>query len=477
MVTTPLAPTTTVAPVTTTAAFVTTTTEPLPTTTSLPPATTTPTTTPTTAPPVPPEAPSLDAVNPVGDRSGPPGVGLEVSGGGYAGCKTVYFFFDGVRIGTDTPDASGFVGAEGLSVPGDAKTGPHRVTSSCSSSGGPVRASTTFVVTAADVHRSAFVTSLNQPDQVSLDLGHLAASAAAAMGILLLFAFPYELFNSTVEENYDEIRGWFRLPARAVEAASGLNRTVAFFVLTVAASIALGFLSPDFGLNAASAVLVIGFTAAMVIMSLAFSLPAAFLIHRRAGEWGKLNFLPGSLLISIVMVVASRLLAFQPGYFYGAMAGLAFASVLSKDVEGKVTAANWIWALVLSVGAWFASIPVSAAAEKPDASAWWIGVEACLVLIFLWGLESVAVAMLPMRFLDGRKVIDWNRVVWAVLMFLGVFAAVHILLSPNSGYVGHTNGEVAIGVLVLFAAFGAISVGLWAYFRYRPRRWIPKRIA
>ena len=76
--------------------------------------------------------------------------------------------------------------------------------------------------------------------------------------------------------------------------------------------------------------------------------------------------------------------------------------------------------------------------------------------------------------LDGRKVIDWNRVVWSILIFLGVFATVHILMAPTSGYVGHTSGQVAIGVMVLFVIFGAISVGLWAYFRYRPPRWIPK---
>ncbi|MDQ4070790.1 MAG: hypothetical protein M3203_15170, partial [Actinomycetota bacterium] len=59
--------------------------------------------------------------------------------------------------------------------------------------------------------------------------------------------------------------------------------------------------------------------------------------------------------------------------------------------------------------------------------------------------------------------------------FLGVFAVVHVLLSPNSGYVGQTTGEVAIGVLLLFCVFGAISVGVWAYFRYRPRQLIPTK--
>jgi hypothetical protein len=398
-------------------------------------------------------------------------VGLDVSGVGYNGCKTVYVFFDGVRVGTVTPDAAGAIGVGDLSVPGDSSPGPHTVTTSCSSSGSPVRARTIFTVTNASLHRSALVTSVPQPGQVSLNLARLGASAVAAAFILLLFAFPYELFNKTLEENYDEVRGWMRLPARAVEASSRAGRIGGFVVLTAIAAIAVGFLSPDFALNQAGVVLALGTFVALLVMSVGFSLPAAVGIHHRTGEWGKLNFLGGSLVVSIVMVVLSRLLHFQPGYFYGALAGLAFASALPEQTQARLAAANWVFALALSVGAFFLRIPAAHAAARPHASVWWIGIEAALALMFLWGIEGMAVAMLPMRFLDGRKIIDWNRPVWALLMFLGVFATVHILLSPSSGYVGHTTRQVAIGVGVLFAVFGALSIAFWAYFRFRPERW------
>jgi hypothetical protein len=359
-------------------------------------------------------------------------------------------------------------------VPGDTAPGQHRVTSSCSPSGGPLRATTTFLVTNATVHRSAMATSLAQPQQVSFDPTRLATSAIVAIGLLLLFAFPFELFNSTVEENYDEIRGWIRLPPRVVGEGSRASRVLTFFGLTLVTAIVVGFLNPGFGLNMNSLVLVAGFTVALLVMSVAFSVPADIGIHRRTGEWGKLNFLPGTVLVSIVMVALSRVFHFQPGYMYGALAGLAFAGALSSVDQGRLTAANWIWALSLSVGAWLLRMPVSTAAAKPGASVWWVGLEACLVLIFLWGVEGLVVGMLPMRFLDGRKVMDWNRVVWSVLMFLGVFATVHVLMSPDSGYVGHTTGQLTVGVVILFAIFGAISVGTWAYFRYRPERWIPQ---
>jgi hypothetical protein len=410
-------------------------------------------------------------MNPTGDRSGPAGVGLRVAGAGYSDCRFVYVFIDGRRVGTLGPQAGGSIDGDGLSVPGDISPGSHEVTTSCQSSGKSVRATTTFVVTPASIHRSAFVTALPHPDQVSFEFGDLATSAIAALLILLLFAFPYELFNSTVEENYDEIRGWFRLPARAAAAATRAKaRTIGFFVFNFIAAVTFSFLSPDFGLGWSSLIIVLGMFAGLLVMAVLFSVPAAVAIHRRFGEWGQLNFLPGSLGISIVMVAMSRALDFQPGYVYGAMAGLAFASAVSKGSQGRITAANWVFSLVIALGAWFARVPVSEAAAQPDASALWMAAEVCLALVFLWGVESLAVAMLPMRYLDGRKVIDWNRPTWAVLMFLGAFTTVHVLLSASSGYVGQTGGQVRWAVLGLFCAFGAFSVAFWAYFRYRPQR-------
>ena len=447
---------------------------PASTTSSLPPTSTTaaPTTS-TTAPPPPPSnpgGPTLVAVTPKNEPAGPPGGGLRVEGSGYT-CSPVYFFFDGVRVGSGSVDAAGNVDRSGLSVPGDAGKGAHKVTSSCDPSGGTVEKASAFEVMPVSVHRPAFVTSLPLPGDVSLSPHQLLASAALAAGAIALVAFPFELFNSTMEENYDEIRSWFGLGERGVEETKTRSRSIAFFALTAVSALACGFLSPDFGFNMTSLVLFVGMFVAMLVMAVVFSLPADLGIHREFGEWGKLNFLPGSVVISILMVVASRLLHFQPGYFYGALAGLAFRSALSERTQGQMTALNWVFSLLVSAGAWFARIPVSHAAARPGANVWWIGLEICLAMIFLWGVEGLAVAMLPLRFLDGRKVLRWNRVVWAVLFFVGLFATFEILLAPGSGYVGSTSDGVKIGVMALYAFFGIVSVGFWGYFRFRPQRW------
>ena len=62
------------------------------------------------------------------------------------------------------------------------------------------------------------------PADISLDPVVIATSAAAAAGIVLLIPFPSALFNSTVEENYDEIRGWFRFRRRRARPTDAMAR-------------------------------------------------------------------------------------------------------------------------------------------------------------------------------------------------------------------------------------------------------------
>lgn len=96
-------------------------------------------------------------------------------------------------------------------MPGDVDPGRHDVTSSCDTSGSPVLAVSTFEVIDASLHRSALATSLPQVDQVDFGLPQLLLSALAVAAFLVLIAFPAELFNTTLEEQYDEVRGWFGL--------------------------------------------------------------------------------------------------------------------------------------------------------------------------------------------------------------------------------------------------------------------------
>ena len=404
-------------------------------------------------------------------RDGPPGVGVDITSSGFQDCKTVYFFIDGgAQIGSAKPDSQGVVRAKGLSIPGGTDPGDHTITASCERSGKNVRFSTTFRVTNASVHRSGLITAIPQPRDISRTPRQLALAALAALAMIPLLAFPFQLFNSTLEENYDEVRGWFHLQPRTYERLHARRQAVELTVLLAAAGILYGALSPDFGLNRTTAIICVALSAAVLTTGAGFSLPTLVLVRERLNEWGRLRVLPGTILIAAFTVGISRLLHFQPGYVYGLIAAFVYRRNLEERTEGRVTALSCVIILGLTMAAWFLRTPVTAEASKPHPAVIMIILEAFLGGVFLMGLESLLVDLLPMRFLDGSRVIKWSRAAWVTLFAVGMFALIDILLVPSSGYVAHTKGYSFLIVMILYVAFGIASVSFWAYFRFRKPR-------
>ena len=484
--------TTTTRPPTTTTVRATTTTTVAPTTTvaettTVPETTTSTSTTTTLQPPAPPpEGITLDAVASGGRRSGPPGIGITVTGSGYpAGgralgtrqlaaapmaqvgpaCDTVYVFVDGRRIGSTSPDAAGAIRKEGISVPADVDPGRHDVTSSCRSAGSPVLASSTFEVTDAGLHRSALATSLPQVDQVDFGVDQLLLSALAVAALLVLIAFPAELFNTTLEEHYDEVRGWFGLKPRPLGGGRHHGLLLALFLLL---SGPLWFaIQPSSGFDAATAIGALGLSLATGAVVLASDLPEVDYVRRRYRERATPIALPGSLVIAVACVALSRAVAFQPGYFYGLLGGLALSRKLEREESGRLAARTVAFLLFLSFASWLALQPVAAAAAENGKTFGTILAENILGGIFWVALDSLVIAMLPMRLLQGEKVIGWSRAAWAGLYGLTLLAFVHILLRPSTGYVSNTSVSPPYVVVGLFVAFAVFSFGFWGYFRFR----------
>jgi hypothetical protein len=489
--TTPAASSTTAPPRTTTSTALLTSTTGA--TTSVVPTTTVPetTTTTTTAPaPSPPTAPgaTLDATAADGGRSGPPGIGITVRGSGYpAGdralgvrllaapalaqarpeCATVYFFLDGRRIGTARPNGVGDVRKDGLSVPGDADVGRHQVSSACGSSGTPVLATSSFDVTDAAVHRSAFATSLPQADQVDFGIRALLVSLLAVAGLMVLIAFPAELFNTTLEEHYDEVRGWFGLKPRPL--GGGRHHGVLLVAFLLLSGPLWFAMQPSSAFDVSTAVGALGLSLATAVVVFASDMPEVVYVRRRYRERARPIALPGSLVIAVACVVLSRAVHFQPGYFYGLLGGLALSRSLERDEDGRLAARTVAALLALSIGSWLALLPVSAAAAENGKTFGTILVENLLGGIFWVALDSLVIAMLPLRLLEGSKIVGWSRAAWVALYGVTLLAFVHILLRPSTGYVSNTSVSPPNLVIGLFAGFAVLSFAFWGYFRFRGR--------
>jgi outer membrane biosynthesis protein TonB len=304
----------------------------------------------------------------------------------------------------------------------------------------------------------------------------LGGSLLLALLLLLIVAFVGELFNNTVENNYDVIAAWFRKgPLGSLRR--GLDRirfdppghpgVLLFIALTALVS---SFVDPTFGLDLRSVAVFLGFLIGLVVVLASFKLPPILARRRRTGEVGRLRPLPWALLIAALFVVVSRLGNLQPGYLYGIVLGAIFVTDVTDRDEGRETFYGALWTLVAALLAWAALTWIRGLGLPEDGFGATL-LETAFAAILVAGLEAAAFALMPLRFLPGYTLYRWNRPVWALLWGAGLFTFFHILIGPTSGYVSELSPAAFIAALGVFAAFGAMSIATWLYFRVRsPRR-------
>lgn len=346
----------------------------------------------------------------------------------------------------------------------------------------------------------AFARAIPAPSAVVTDPSVVATSAILALVAVLLVPFPGILFNSSLESNYDEVRGWFRRsrrdrrdrqgrrgpvpeaatptpaatsdpvdPVDPVEAVgepsarrsfwSSPAGAVAFLLLSAGM---YGFLDPGFGSGPSTIPMYVGTVIGLsAVTMLAFAGP--WRAHARLGERGSLRALPGTLLVAAVCVLISRLTGFLPGYLYGLLIALEFSRSLGPG-EGRVASMSAATLLGAAGVAWFVLGIMPAGATDPLRAI----ATTALASIVVAGLEGVVFGLVPLRFLPGAAVFTWNRTVWATLYGIGVFGFLHVLLDPAGGYLASSARTPLLTIVALLVGFGVVSVAFWGYFRFRP---------
>lgn len=305
---------------------------------------------------------------------------------------------------------------------------------------------------------------------VSLEPGAIAQSALLALVLLLFMGFAGELFNSTLESNYDEVAGWFGI------VAGPMGRVARFWrgPLGIVAFLAVGalvyaLLDPGLGPDIEALATYLGLLIGLVVVLASFELPGVVLYRRRTGEIPRIRALPWTLPAAALCVLLSRAVDLQPAYLYGILLGLVFAREPSPSEEGRQAAAGALWTLAVAIVAWLGLDWVRGGGLVTDGPAALVA-ETALAVIVVGGLEAVALGLLPMRFLAGAAIYRWRRAVWAALFVTGAFTFLHLLVGPQSGYLAELDPGAMVVACVAFVAFGTLSVAFWAYFRYRPSR-------
>ena len=283
--------------------------------------------------------------------------------------------------------------------------------------------------------------------------------------------FPSQIFNRTFEEVYDDLRDWFerKVPRlrrfrTKLESNPSARRDELVFVATMLAGSLLGaLLDQGFGFNVRA---LAGFAAMVLALAAGVAIPAlvetAYRRARHKEAVFRLHALPAGIAVAAVCVLVSRLCDFRPGYLYGIVCGVVFGRELAKHEHGHIVALSSLATLAVSVGAWFAWVPVFSHASHAGANLGYVLADDFLAAAFVSGLVGSVFSLLPLRFLPGGDLAGWHRGVWVGVFAASLFLLVQVMLRPVTG-AAHPGSAPAVTAVILFVVFGGISIAMRAY--------------
>jgi hypothetical protein len=315
----------------------------------------------------------------------------------------------------------------------------------------------------------------------------LATNALLALLFVLLFGLTSEVLNSTLDEHRPIVEGWadrlvkrrlrfLRPIARADAWIDGLGqRGRAGAIAQVVAVLALlgvvyGFLSAGFGFNRSGLVLVLSMMVGLAVILYLNYGGKALVVERLHHAPATVRAYGSAIFIAAVCVIASRWLDFHPGLLYGFVATTVILRPvdLTPRHQARMVLGPAFAVLAASLIAWALLDPLRAATADTDAFLPALA-QAVLGIVFIGGLESLLFGLLPIRFMDGSKVMRWSRPVWALIYLLVVFLWVQLLLNRDEAYVDAFRQTGIVAVFVMLGFFMATTGVVWTYFWRRDR--------
>lgn len=304
------------------------------------------------------------------------------------------------------------------------------------------------------------------PHDVSMNLSDLVKSAGVAGALLLLFAFPSELFDATWEHNEARIRRFFSFMPTFKAPATPPARFFSSLFCVVGAGLIFTFLESKPGFDWQTVMVTLGCMVAVALTNFGLVTPEFLYMRGRVHEKGVLNTVPGGLIVAALCVVASKLLKFHPGYVYGVVAGWEFHTRLSKRDEGVLGMIS-AWALIaFAFAAWFLREPVGRLVDETHAAPW-VALEVSLTVLFILAVENALIGLIPLRLIKGYRLWKWSKLAWFGTTFVVAMVFTHILVTPNNGSFSPSHAST-YKILMIFGVFGALSVIFYAWFRFRP---------
>lgn len=323
------------------------------------------------------------------------------------------------------------------------------------------------------------ISSLATAQSLNLTPERVGVTAGIALVLVAIIGFPGKLVESALSANYDKLSRRLRpltTPLRRVlvpmrTRVKRLPRWPLIGTGLVVAAIVSGFIDPQFGLNAGSVRMFVSVLLTLVVESVLALWLVSRLVRRRQPQLGpRFEFKIGSLVVLVVVVLASRATGFEPGMLFGVVLALGYATRPDSDLELRASAAEAGYLFVVGVASWVA-YSVVAAAQGVVADAASVFLRETLGGLVIAALAALPIVLLPWRGLIGGVLYAWRRGAWFAAYSVAMLAFLIILMPLPESW---AKVDIPIATWVAaYLAFAIASVAIWAVLTYglsRPTR-------
>ena len=227
-----------------------------------------------------------------------------------------------------------------------------------------------------------------------------------------------------------------------------------------------GFLDPSFGFNHHSVLLFFSLLIGVGFMTYLTEGAEAFIARSVYHEASAVRVFPLAIFIAFICVLFTRVTGFAPGVLYGFVGTAVFLRPpqnIQEADEGRIVFFPMLMLFTMSIVCWL-FIDTVRGWRQTDLVTLLNGI---MVGVFVGGLEGIFINMLPMAYMDGKKLMNWNFWLWLAMAGITTFFFWLILLNDQRSYYSSlTQTSVQVALLLGLSCL-SISMGTWAFFRYR----------
>ena len=272
---------------------------------------------------------------------------------------------------------------------------------------------------------------------------------------IALIALPLRLLATASRGRFPSRPQFFgRNQAAAADVRGRWSGQVAG-ALAVAAAAALIVLATGVGAEVRYVRLTAAVVLALAVLNVVGVAVATRAASRAQRVAGQLRFFPLLLLAAALVAVVSRAAGFEPPLVAGVVIGMTFGAPLAARPRAMVDLAELSALAGLSTLAWVAHGALGVATGF-----WASFASESLAALCLGGVGSLVILSLPIGRLPGRVILEWSAPAW--IATIAASTALAACVAIGDGVVNFP----AMTWLMTAAAFAAVSVATWAWFRF-----------